>query len=73
MRKPKYVVDYISGVASRIAIPTKTPGYTIGILEPFYPSDEELAVWSGPEHKKWIKENNERMEAICEFLNNREK
>lgn len=73
MKKPKYIVDYISGVANRIAIPTKTKGYTVGILEPFFPADEELDKWTEKQNEAWIKENNERMEAICEFLNNREK
>lgn len=62
----KYVTSKISGIITRIAIADKsTPGYTEGVLEAFLP-DEGL---TQAQEKKWIAENNKRMEAICKFLN----
>ena len=50
----KYTVDYISGVASRIVIkqPSEFGKYTIGVLKPFFPSDEELLNWSRKEARE---------------------
>lgn len=69
MAKKKYFVDYIGTCASRISIKTDIAGYTEGILEPFFPTDEEMEVWTDEQHDKWQDENNARLEAICKFLN----
>lgn len=65
----KYVCCWNGKVISRIAEKTVVYGYTIGVLEPFFPSDEELLEMSRKEVKEWIKTNNRRMKAICKFLN----
>lgn len=65
----KYIVCYNCGVASRIATKTDAEGYTLGVLEPFFPSDEELLKWSRKEVREWTKTNNRRLKAVCKFLN----
>lgn len=65
----KYVTVTISGIITQIARPTKIKGYTEGVMEIFFPEDKEMESWSEKKTQAWIKENNERMEAICEFLN----
>jgi len=65
----KYICIKTTGVIGRIAIETDIPGYTEGILEPFFPSEEELETWNKIKQKEWIKQNNKRMRAICKFLN----
>jgi uncharacterized protein YdaU (DUF1376 family) len=65
--KDKYVTITVSGVITQIAEKTKTKGYSIGILEIFFPDNHEN--WSEKKCNKWIKENNERMQSICDFLN----
>lgn len=67
--KNKYKLITISGIHTQIGITTKINGYTIGIMEVFFPSDEEVKKWSEKKSNKWIDENNKRMEAICNFLN----
>ena len=69
----KYVTVTVHKVIISIAKPTDIEGYTVGVLESFLPDDEELKKMSEKEIKKWVKENNSRMKAICKFLNEREK
>ena len=57
----KYTTVKISGIITQIAKKTDVEGYTEGILEIFYPDEEA---------ENWIEENNKRMTAICNFLNN---
>jgi len=71
MSKEKYTIVTIGGVHNSIAKKTKIKGYTIRVLEIFYPTHEELESWSEKKAQKWISENNKRMEAICNFLNNK--
>jgi len=66
----KYVTITISGVITQIAETTKKKGYSIGILEILYPDYEK---WSEKKCNRWIKENNERMQSICDLLNNKPK
>lgn len=61
----KYTTVSISGIITQIAKPTKIDGYTEGVIEVFLPDDG----LTQKEEKEWIKENNKRMEAICDFLN----
>lgn len=63
--KAKYIPCKISGIITRIAKQTHIPGYTEGVIEAFLP-DEDL---TKSQERKWISENNKRMEAICKFLN----
>lgn len=65
----KYTLVTISGIHTQIALTTDIKGYTEGIMEVFLPDDEEMANWSDKKVNKWIKDNNKRMEAICDFLN----
>lgn len=65
----KYIVEYSEGIATRISIKTKVKGYTIGILEPFFPNDDELLSWNLKKQNKWIRNNNKLLENICNFLN----
>ena len=62
----KYVTTKIGEIITRIAIETEVPGYTEGIMEVFLPDHER---WSEKKCNAWIKENNARMTAICNFLN----
>jgi hypothetical protein len=64
----KYTVIYVSGVATRVAIPI-SPGYSEGVIEPFFPSDEELLKMNRKQVREWTQKNNRRMRAICKFLN----
>jgi len=67
--KDKYITIYISNVITQIAEKTNIEGYSIGIIEIIFP--ENHVKWTGNKCNKWIKENNERMNAICDFLNNK--
>lgn len=69
--KPKYITREISGIITQIATTTGVNGYTIGVIESFIPDEEETKFWSEEDHDKWIKQNNIRMKAICEMLNDR--
>lgn len=69
----KYTTIKLAGVITRIAVKTETEGYTEGILETFYPSDEQIANMTNKELNDWIATNNKRMELICDFLNSLEK
>lgn len=70
--KVNYITVKISGVIISIGKEdSNIKGYCEVILESFLPTEEEMENWSKAQEVKWIKENNERMEAICEFLNNR--
>lgn len=63
----KYKLATISGIHVQIATDLGR-GYTKGVMEIFFP--DESSKMSVRKQKKWTKENNERMEAICYFLNN---
>jgi hypothetical protein len=65
----KYTPVKISGVVTQIARTTDTKGYTVGVIETFLPTDEELAKMTEKQQNAWVKENNKRMKAICDFLN----
>jgi hypothetical protein len=70
----KYTVDYISGVATRIATRVDSPisefgKYTEGVLEPFFPTEDDLLDMSRREVREWTRANNKRLRAICKFLN----
>ena len=65
----KYTTVYIGSIASRIAVETDVRGYTEGIIESFLPETEN---WTKKRIGTWIKQNNERMEAICEMLNKKQ-
>jgi hypothetical protein len=39
------------------------------VIESFLPDDDELEKMSEQEEAGWIIENNRRMSAICQFLN----
>jgi hypothetical protein len=65
----RYTLVTISGVHTQLAKTIKIKGYTIGVIEPLLPTDEEMEGWSERKAKKWIVDNNKRMEGICNFLN----
>jgi hypothetical protein len=65
----KYILTTIAGIHTSIALTTDTSGYSIGVLEVFFPDEEEVKKWKAKDERKWISENNKRMEAICDFLN----
>jgi hypothetical protein len=65
----KYTLVTISGIHTQIALQTDVQGYTEGVFEDFIPTDEEMKDWSESDAKKWTVENNKRMKAICNFLN----
>ena len=65
----KYVTVEISGIITSISKPTDIPGYTVGVIESFLPTDEELNKMSTQQEHDWTMENNTRMTAICKFLN----
>lgn len=65
----KYVLSTIGGIHTQIAKPTEIEGYTEGVMEVFLPETEG---WSESKINKWVAENNNRMEAICKFLNENE-
>jgi hypothetical protein len=63
-----YATIKISGIFTSIAKLTDVEGYTESILETVIPDD--LQDMQGKYQRKWIRENNQRMKAICDFLNN---
>lgn len=63
----KYTTVKIGGIITQIALKSEIKGYTEGIIEIFFPDDSEN--WNSKQSKKWITENNNRMKAICDFLN----
>ncbi len=65
----KYVTVEVHGIITQIAKQTEIKGYTEGVMEVFFPDDEELNSWSKKDEEKWTEENNTRMTAICQFLN----
>ena len=67
-----YYCEKIGNIINRISVKTEIDGYTEGIIEPFFPSRDELEQWNNKQHSAWIKVNNKRMEAICKFLNENE-
>jgi hypothetical protein len=68
----KYIIVKCGKVITRIAEATAIHGYTIGIIEPFFPSEDELKAWTKKNELEWIRTNNKRMRAICKFLNEQE-
>lgn len=71
MPQPKYICVSIGNIITQIAKQTETKNYTEGVLGSYLPDidevlpDKELK----KEAKRWTKENNRRMIAICKFLN----
>jgi len=65
----KYVIVKIGKIITQIAKPTDVDGYTIGILESFMPEKTEMDKMTDEQIDDFIEENNKRMTAICEFLN----
>jgi len=66
---PKYITVKVSGIITQIAKETEIEGYTEGVMEIFFPDDKELEEWDEHQHTEWVTLNNQRMEAICSFLN----
>jgi hypothetical protein len=69
----KYITVTTSNIITQIAIPVEVVEhggiigtYSKGIIEVFLPDDKE---WTDKDADVWIKENNKRMKAICDFLN----
>ena len=52
---------------AKIALKTEIEGYTEGIIEILFP--DNIEEWNNKKSNKWIAENNKRMNAVCEFLN----
>lgn len=48
----KYVIVTINGIHVQIAETTNIKGYTIGILESFIPTDEEMKDWDEKKAKE---------------------
>ena len=69
MKKQKYATKAISSIITQIVMKTDVPGYTIGVIESFIPTDEEIAKMSTKETRMWITTNNKRMKAICKLMN----
>ena len=69
MTEQKYVTVESNGIIIQIAKLTEIQGYTEGVLEVFFPDDDELNSWSKEQEEEWVEENNTRMTAICQFLN----
>lgn len=67
MEHRKYVLVTVSGIITQIAKETAIEGYTEGVIEIFFPDDLEKQ--SKKNQNKWIIENNNRMKAICNYLN----
>ena len=61
----KYKLVTVSTIHLSISVEL-LPGYFENILETFLPDESNM---SKKEEKAWIKQNNKRMEAICQFLN----
>lgn len=64
----KYTTVKISGIITSVAKLTNVEGYTEDILQTVMP--EDLQDMKQKYQKVWIKENNDRMQAICDMLNN---
>lgn len=62
----KYITSRVGNIITQIAKETDIVGYTEGIIEVFLPDETKM---TNTECRKWIKENNKRMQAICKFLN----
>jgi len=62
----KYITTKVGSIITRIAKPTEIKGYTEGVLECFLPDENSM---TDEDCDKWIIENNNRMRAICDFLN----
>lgn len=68
----QYVTVKTFDVITQIAEGSEIEGYTVGVLEIFFPDDSEINAWNKKEHKNWIESNNKRMTAICNFLNEKQ-
>ncbi len=68
-KRDKYTLVTVSGIHTQIAVATPTMGYSKGIMEIFFPDDDEMKNWTKNQTNKWISDNNKRMVAICDFLN----
>lgn len=66
----KYITITMSGIITRIVTKTDVPGYTEGVLEVFLPDETKM---TQKESRDWVKQNNKRMTAICDFMNTWEK
>lgn len=64
----KYKTITVSKIITQIAKEIHS-GYSEGIIEIFFPDDNEMKNWSDEKVDLWILENNTRMQAICDFLN----
>jgi len=62
----KYTTVKVSGIVIQVAKKTILEGYTEGLIEAFLPDETKM---TDKEINTWIKINNKRMLAICEFLN----
>jgi len=62
----KYTTIKIGNIITQIVVKTNIKGYTEGIIEAFIPDADNM---TDEQAETWIKENNKRMNAICEFLN----
>lgn len=60
----KYIPITVSTIVIAIGESTPIKGYSKTVLESIIPDDLPLK-----EEKRWIKENNKRMKAICKFMN----
>lgn len=50
----RYTLVTVSGIHTQIAKTTKTKGYTVGVMEVFLPTEEELEKWSDKQTTQWI-------------------
>ena len=65
----KYITEKIGNLITRISLETDTKGYTVGMLEPFFLSDEEMNLMTDEQVDTWVEQNNKRMIAVCNHLN----
>ena len=65
----KYILVTLSKIHAKIALKTGIKGYSVDVIESILPTEEEMIGWNGKEVNNWIKQNNKRMESICNFLN----
>ncbi len=66
----KFILIRVSGIITSIGHDTDVVGYVEKVIETVFPSDEELAKMTSKENRAWVKANNIRMQAICNFMNN---
>jgi hypothetical protein len=61
----KYITVKVHGIIMQVAMVIEG-SYTEGVIECFLPDENTL---TEKEEQEWIKQNNKRMAAICDFLN----